>query len=109
MKQFSEQLKAELEERRALGLKPVSLIQMKDTLKQLGYRLDRTMDCPHMARYMSGPSAGRAYPAISTRVREIDTGKTAEHFEARRDGNYEKLRDMRQSLFTVLRGAILEI
>jgi hypothetical protein len=110
MKQFKEHLEKELADRRANGQTPVTLTQMKQILGNLGYRLDRSMDCRHVARYMAGPKAGRSYPAISTGIKEIDTGKSAFHFEARRDDNFKKLQEMRfnESCFAVVHGCILE-
>lgn len=111
MKQFKEHLQKELARRRANGHTPMTVKQMEQTLGNLGYRLDRNKDCRQLVRITDGPDAGVSYPAILTGVAEIDTGKGAFHFEARRDDNYKKMYEMHfnESMFAVVRGCILEI
>ena len=102
-------LENELARRAAQGLYPVTVKAMAARLAALGYRFDRTMDCRHVARYMTGPHAGESYPCISTSAREADTGLGFANADARRDDNFRALQDMRSELFAVTRGAILEI
>jgi len=104
-------LTTEIASRVANGHHPSTIDRIQQELKTLGYRLDRAMDCKGVARYQSGPRAGTAYPAITTGVCEIDSGKSFAHFTARRDGNFETLQKMRYegSLYAVVRGHILEI
>lgn len=104
-------IQSELAARAANGYRPSTVKAMTQTLRSIGYRLDRSMDCKHQSRYMTGPRAGSSYPAISTGIREIDSGKSFAHFDARRDENFKKLQDMRlnESLYAVVAGRILDI
>jgi len=106
-----ETLNTELSARAADGHKPATLETIGAALRAIGYRLDRSMDCRHIARWMSGPRAGASYPCISTGIKEIDSGRSFAHFESRRDANFHTLQDMRSSgaVFAVTRGHILEI
>ena len=104
-------LQEELKFRETLGLKPMTRAELATRLKSLGYKMERGSDHAYVARYMSGPAAGRTYPAISTYVIEVDTGKGFANVEARRDKNFEELQRLRRegSLFAVVRGSLLEI
>lgn len=114
MRQTAQQdsrLHRELERRRLSGRHPVTVREMNERLAQLGYKLDRSRDCPCNSRYITGPHAGESYPAVTTGVREIDSGLSFAHVDARRDENFEALQKLRleDSLFAVTRGRILEI
>ncbi|MNR71824.1 hypothetical protein D3C71_25020 [compost metagenome] len=104
-------LQRELSRRFVRGYNPVTVAEMSSRLGELGYKLDRDMDAPHTARYMSGASAGEGFPAISTGVREADSGLTFANVNARRDAKFDELQHLRleQSLFAVVRGSILDI
>jgi hypothetical protein len=104
-------LERELERRRLRGHAPVTVRAMAARLAELGYRLDRSADCSSRARYVSGPNAGESYPATTTGVREIDSGLSFAHVDARRDENFHALQQLRfeGSLFAVVRGALFEI
>ena len=104
-------LQQELDRRKARGDAPVTLAQMKRALAAIGYRLDRSLDCASMNRYLTGDCAGQSYPAINTGVKEADTGLSAFNVNARRDENFKALQRMRfnEELFAVVRGRILEI
>ena len=84
---------------------------MVETLRAMGYCMDRTMDCASVATWRTGPGAGESYPCISTGLREIDTGLSAFNVDARRDANFAALQALRFSgeLFAIVRGSILEI
>lgn len=105
------QLQAELDHRASVGQRPVTVEAMQDRLKALGYRLDRTMDCRSQSRWMTGPRAGESYPAVHTGIREIDTGLSFSHIDARRDENFRQLQALRSSgeLFAVSRDSLLEL
>ena len=104
-------LEIELADRAAKGFHPVTVAQMNDTLKSIGYELNRERDCYSSNRYMTGPRAGQSYPAINTGVRECDTKLEFCNVDARRDENFTTLQSWRLecSLFAVVRGCILEI
>ena len=104
-------LEIELAARAALGQRPTTVAHIGAVLGALGYRLDRSMDCKSLARYMQGPRTGQSYPVITTGIKEADTGRSFVHFESRRNDNFKKLQELRfnQELFAVVRGHILEI
>jgi hypothetical protein len=98
-------LKAEIEYRLSIGCRLVSVREMERQFRALGYTLDRSLDCRSIARYLD---SGRCYPACTTGVSEIDTGKSAFHVEARRDSNFRAMQQLRLDIFAVSRGHILE-
>jgi len=104
-------LQRELERRRGNGFTPVTVREMKERLAALGYKMDRGGDCMCNPRYVVGPNAGESYPAITTVVREIDSGLSFANENARRDARFDTLQRMRfeGSLFAVVRGRLLEI
>lgn len=102
-------LAGELAARALEGWSPLTVVQIEERLAGLGYRLDRQMDCRCLARTMTGPRAGTSYPCITTSVRERDTGLSAFNADARRDDNFRRFQTMRDELFAVVNGAILEI
>lgn len=104
----AEQLTHEIASRRAYGCELVSVAEMTRRFRALGYVLDRSMDCRASARIMTGPDAGRSYPCCTTYVREADTGLSAANVQARRVENYRRMAELRQTVFAVSRGAILE-
>ena len=76
-------------------------------LASIGYKLDRSMDCRHIARTLSGFSAGNSYPAITGCPIEADTGLSASHSEARRDANFCSLQQIRLGgMFAIVNGTI---
>lgn len=107
----TDRLQRELDYRRSRGLEPVSLKFLKQELAELGYKLDRRLDCKSNTRHMSGERCGQSYPAINLYVVEADTGLSFAHVEARRDENHARLQHLRYhgTLFAVVRGYILEI
>ena len=98
-------LETEITYRLSIGCKHLSVRAMSERFRALGYELDRSLDCRAMSRYLSD---GRTYPACTTGVKERDTGRSAFHFEARRDANFRAMQKLRQDVFAVSRGAILE-
>ncbi len=101
-------IEAEIAARLAMGCEQLSVAEMGARFQALGYKLDRSLDCRHVARIMSGKRAGESYPAISTGVREADSGLSAFNVDARRDDNFRAMQKLRQDIFAVTRGAILE-
>lgn len=101
----------ELAARAAEGWHPVTLGDIERQLRDLGYVLDRGLDCRGMARIMTGPRAGSSYPCLSTGIREADTGRSAFHREARRDARFRRLQDLRGDigLYVVVGGAIMDL
>lgn len=87
----------------------ITLREMTERLKAIGYRLDRTADCRSNHHYVTGPRAGKSHPGVSLRPVQIDDGKAAWHYEARRDDNFRKLQTIRDQIFFVSKGAIHEI
>lgn len=101
----------ELAARAADGWHPVTLREIKRQLRDLGYALDRTLDCRSTAQIMTGPRAGKTYPTLSTGIKEADTGRSAFHGEARRDARFRAMQALRfeVGLYAVLGGAIMDL
>lgn len=89
----------------AEGLRQVTLATMKEELAQLGYRLDRSMDCASIATHMTGDRTGDRYPALALYPREMDSGLSAWNVDARRDANYKRLQQYRLDVFAIVRNA----
>lgn len=102
-------LNDELQYRAQQGLHPVSIEQFNEAFSELGYRIDRSLECRSVAHHLSGERKGSGYPSITTRVKEADTGLSAFHVDARRDVNFEMMQQIRQQVFAVTDGAILEV
>lgn len=105
---MADQLTHQIASLRAHGCEVVSVAEMTRRFRALGYVLDRSMDCRAPARIMTGPDAGRSYPCCTTGVREADTGLSAFNADARRDDAFRQMQDLRQTVFAVSRGALLE-
>lgn len=101
-------LQEEIAYRESLGMRRVTIKAMNAEFMALGYRLDRSLDCRGLARWQTGARAGKSHPAITTGVKESDSGRSAFHFESRRDSNFEAMQRLRQDVFAVSRGAIFE-
>lgn len=98
-------LQVEIETRLAMGCEMLTVPQFVARFAALGYRVDRSLDCRSTARYLK---TGRTYPACSTGMAESDTGRSAFHYESRRDSRFKAMQALRQHVFAVSRGAILE-
>ena len=90
------------------GYRRLTVAGMEREFLALGYRLDRSMDCRHTARWLTGDRAGQTHPCISTGVKEADTGISAFHVNARRDDNFRAMQQLRQEVYAIVRGAVLE-
>lgn len=82
---------------------------LNQSLKDLGYRLDRSSDCHSVSRYMTGHRAGKTYPCVGMRIVQMDDGMGFSHFEARRDEKFKALQEMRGRMYVVGRNAIYEM
>ena len=103
-------LQDELKYRASIGQTPVTLATIEAALMELGYQLDRTLDCRSLARWMSGPRAGKSYPVLTTGITEVSTGLSFANINAGRGEDFQRLQALRFSeIFTVIRGCILEI
>ena len=101
-------LQREIAAREAEGQKRLSVAAMDAEFRRLGYHLDRSLDCRGTAQYVSGPRAGESYPCVTTGLKEFDTGLSAFNVSARRDARFREVQALRQNVFAVSRGAILE-
>lgn len=102
---MTDTLQIEIETRLAMGCEMLTVPQFVSRFAELGYSVDRSMDCRSTARYLE---TGRTYPACNTGMAESDTGRSAFHYEARRDSRFEAMQALRQQVFAVSRGSILE-
>lgn len=104
-------LQRELSRRAVKGHYPVSADELEERLQELGYRLDLSMCCASDTQHQSGPGAGDSYPATTTVIKEIDTGRSFSHVDARRDANHNALLALRgeQSLFCIVKNTILSV
>jgi hypothetical protein len=106
---FAKQLADEVASRLAMGYTQITMNELSQRLRNIGYRLDRSMDCKSVARWMTGARAGETYPVNSVYTRQIDDGKSACHFEARRDANFDVWVRLRNEVFCVSGGNLVEI
>ncbi len=93
----------------AYGARQVSATQFKAEFAALGYRFDATMACKSLARHMTGPYAGETYPANSWHPVQADDGLSAWNVNARRDDNFKALQKLRNDIFAVHAGYIIEV
>ena len=91
------------------GWKQVSFEQFKAEYAAIGYTFDRTSDVRSIARYTTGELAGQSYPYLGLYPVQADNRLSAWNVEARRDTNYEAFRALRNSLFAVVQGRIVEV
>jgi len=101
-------LAAELSSREKLGMVQVTVARLTEMLRELGYRFDKSMAHPGRPRYVTGERAGESYPSMQLYPVQIDDGKSYAHFQARRDANFERLKEVRNTYFAVHNGRIYE-
>lgn len=107
---MSESIRNELTYRKSQGNRPVALAEISRQLGALGYCLNLDLYCRGCSRILAGPRAGTSYPSAFAGISEINTRRSAFHFESRRDANFKALQALRMTgLFAVNRGAIFEI
>lgn len=105
---MNQELKVELQHRTKQALKPVSIEEFTCAFAELGYKIDRSLDCRFHTFHLSGDRKGLKYPCITTRVKEADTGLSAFHVDARRDSNFQAMQLLRNKVFCVTQDAILQ-
>lgn len=91
------------------GRELLSIAEFGRRFAALGYTVDRSMDCRAPAKYLTGPLAGESYLCCTTGINEADTGLSAFHYQARREDNFRKMQELRNSICAISRGAILEV
>lgn len=91
------------------GMQILTVKEFGQRFLELGYKLDRTMDCRGLARWMTGEYAGESYPVITTSVKEIDTGMSAFHYQARRDDNFKAMQKLRGEICAITKNCLLEV
>lgn len=103
-------LEREIAWREGIGHERLTVAEFKQRFAALGYRINRSMDCRGLARYMTGERAGESYPACSTGINEADSGLSAWNYQARRDDRFKAMQELRGQIFAVTRdGHILEV
>ena len=91
------------------GWRQVSFDQFKAEYAAIGYTFDRNCDVRSIARYMTGEQTGQSYPYLGLYPIQADDKVPAFNVNARRDGNYEAFKVLRNSLFAVVQGRIVEV
>ena len=91
------------------GWRQVSFEQFKAEYAAVGYTFDRTSDVRSIARYMTGERAGQSYPYLGLYPVQADDRVSVWNVDARRDTDYEAFKVLRNSLFAVVQGRIVEV
>lgn len=102
-------LENEMSYRLSQGYRQVSFEQFKAEYAAIGYTFDRTSDVRSIARYMTGERAGQSYPYLGLYPIQTDNGLSAWNVDARRDNNYQAFKVLRDSLFAIIQGRIVEV
>ena len=102
-------LENEIAYRLSQGYRQVSFERFKAEYAAIGYIFDRTSDVRSIARYMAGERAGQSYPYLGLYPVQADDMVSAWNVDARRDANYQAFKVLRNSLFAVAQGRIIEI
>ena len=71
--------------------------------RNIGYRRDPNTRAACVA---TNVITGESHPNVNFGVKQIDTGMSAYHYQARRDENFKKLQALRMNTFCVVHGAI---
>lgn len=103
-----EDVAKEVESRLKKGNICVPIDVLHEKVKAIGYRFEKGMNCYGVSRYMTGEDAGRSYPANNLYPVQADNGVSAFSIDARRDANYEALKEIRHSFFAVSNGCLVE-
>ncbi|MGF6440294.1 hypothetical protein [Paraburkholderia youngii] len=85
----------------AAGCRQLTIAGMSAEVGALGYRFARDRDSRCENRYLTGPRAGANYPACNLSLVQADDGKSAFHYQARRDENFHRLQALRGEIFAV--------
>ena len=99
----------EIAYRLSQGYRQVSFDQFKAEYAAIGYTFDRSGDVRSIARYVTGEQAGQSYPYLGLYPVQADDKVSAWNVNARRDANYEAFKVLRNSLFAVAQGRIVEV
>ena len=102
-------LENEIAHRLSQGYRQVSFEQFKAEYAAIGYRFDRKDDVRSIGRYMTGERAGHSYSYLGLYPIQMDNRLSAWNVDARRDDNYEAFKVLRNSLFSVVQGRIVEV
>jgi len=102
-------LENEVAYRLAQGYRQVSFEQYKAEYAAIGYTFDRKDDVRSIGRYMTGERAGHSYSYLGLYPIQMDNRLSAWNVDARRDDNYEAFKVLRNSLFSVAQGRIVEV
>lgn len=97
-----------VQEAAARDARPMSRAAFVSAFAALGYRVDFDAQADCLARYMTGPRAGEAYPQRTFGVREADTGRSAFHYESRRDDRFAAMQALRLHAYYLAAGRICE-
>ena len=95
--------------RLAQGWRQVSFEQFRAEYAAIGYTFDRSSDVRSIARYITGEQVGQSYPYLGLYPVQTDDKVSAWNINARRDANYAAFKVLRNSLFTVVQGRIVEV
>lgn len=104
-----DKLENEIAYRVKQGQERVSMREFLARYEAIGYRFDRSSDCRSMARHMTGERTGESYPCVNLYPVQADNDLSAWNVNARRDENWEAFKKLRNSIFSVSRGAIVEV
>ena len=99
----------EIAYRLSQGYRQVSFEQFKAEYAAIGYTFDRSGDVRSIARYVTGEQAGQSYPYLGLYPVQSDDKVSAWNVNARRDENYKALKVLRNSLFAIVQGRIVEV
>ncbi len=102
-------LENEIAHRLSQGYRQVSFEQFKTEYATIGYTFDRSSDVRSIARYMTGERAGQSYPYLGLYPVQVDDRVSAWNVDARRDSNWEQFKVLRNTLFAVTQGRIVEL
>ena len=102
-------LENEIAHRLSQGYRQVSFEQFKTEYAAIGYTFDRTSDVRSIARYMTGERAGQSYPYLGLYPVQMDNKVSAWNVDARRDSNWVQFKALRNTLFAVTQGRIVEL
>lgn len=96
----------EVQRRLAHGGEAVTMRELNQRLRNIGYRLDRRNDCFCSARDMA---TGESYPCCTGYVVQLDDGVSFANVNARRDSSFEELQKLRRNLIVIRPTHIFEI
>jgi hypothetical protein len=95
--------------RLAQGQRQVSFAQFRAEYEAIGYIFDRSCDVRSTALYMTGERKGSSYPYLGLYPIQSDNRISAWHVNARKDGKYEQLQQLRNEIFAVHNNRIVEV